>query len=186
MPDGMVFTDCQISGPIIFAGNLTPHKVGWLYDRAIRRPPVLLYGTDHDASRDPDKGDRFISSFDPNTPPFVGPVGWGLVWDGTKAGQEGGAGDYETINQPHKFSLYLACGIPVIVWDQSHVATLVQKYGLSICVPRLESIPEAICNVTPADYEAARHAAMKVADQLRRGHFLNVALDTAFRDRGEN
>ena len=180
IPNGAAVADCYISGPIIFAGNLTPHKVGWLYDRAISRPPVLLYGTDRDAPRDPDKGDRYIASFDPDAPPFVGPVGWGLVWDGRKAGGEASAFDYESINQPHKFSLYLACGIPVIVWDQSHVATLVRKYGFGICVPSLDSIPEVISRVTPADYDAARHAALTAADQLRRGHFLNVALEEVF------
>ena len=180
IPGGASFVDCDISGPIIFAGNLTPHKVGWLYDRRISRPPVLLYGTDHDASRDPAKGDRYISSFDPDAPPFIGPVGWGLVWNGSRSGLPTEALDYETICQSHKFSLYVACGIPVIVWDQSHVATLVQKFDLGICVASLESIPEAISKVTPEDYDAIRRAATKVADQLRRGHFLNAALDEAF------
>jgi hypothetical protein len=182
IPDEIDLTDCHRSGPIIFAGNLTPHKVMWLYDRAIIRPALLLYGTNHDASRDTGKGDRYISSFDTNAPSFEGPVGWGLVWDGAKTGKDDDPSDYEMINQPHKFSLYVACGIPVIVWDQSHVATLVKKYGLGICVPNLESIPDAISKVTPSDYEAARNAAIEVADQLRRGHFLNTALDMALQN----
>ena len=35
--------------------------------------------------------------------------------------------DYLRINNPHKTSLYLACGIPIITWNKAAIAQYVRK-----------------------------------------------------------
>ena len=70
---------------------------------------------------------------------------WGLVWDGDSVETcTGTLGRYLRYNAPFKFSLYLALGIPVIVWSQSALATVVQREHLGICVDSLNEITEKI------------------------------------------
>ena len=48
---------------------------------------------------------------------------WGLVWDGESVNTCNGImGEYQMINAPFKFSLYLAANRPVIVWSKSAMA----------------------------------------------------------------
>ena len=46
---------------------------------------------------------------------------FGLIWDGSSVNTcEGNFGEYLRYNNPHKISLYLACGLPVIIWAVSY------------------------------------------------------------------
>ena len=60
---------------------------------------------------------------------------FGLVWDGEslEEGQEA-AGRYLRYNCPHKFSLYMAAGMPVIVGKQSAMAEITERETLGITV----------------------------------------------------
>ena len=45
---------------------------------------------------------------------------FGLVWDGISVETCAGVyGEYLKVNNPHKTSLYLASGIPVIIWKEA-------------------------------------------------------------------
>lgn len=47
------------------------------------------------------------------------------VWDGDSVDTcAGNTGAYLRYNNPHKTSLYLACGMPVIVWKEAAIAAL--------------------------------------------------------------
>ena len=175
IPDFRGPTNCDIHGPIIFAGNLISSKVTWLYNPSINRPPLQLYGVNLDIERVRD-GDKYISSFDPDKPCFKEPVGWGLVWDGSKNGKDDAATDYELINQPHKLSLYLACGIPVIVWAKSHIANFVTEHGVGICIDDLSDLSRTINAVTPAKYHEILNSSVELSTKLRSGTFLKQFL----------
>lgn len=100
---------------------------------------------------------------------------YGLVWDGTgKDAIEGGLGEYLRYNNSHKCALYLASGIPVIVWSNAGMAHFVREHGCGITIEKLSDLPSAIAS---ADYGAVKAAAMETAPKLRRGYYLNQALD---------
>lgn len=108
---------------------------------------------------------------------------WGLVWDGdsieTCAGASGG---YLRINNPHKASLYLAAGLPVIVWSGSAVAEIVLSRRAGIGIENLRELPQRLAAVTPEDYsEFCRNAAM-LGTQLRDGTFTRTALGACMLD----
>ena len=109
-------------GRSCFAGSLWPAKVAWLYRAEAPRPALLLHGHGYDAAQNAGLGDSFGGPFDPDNPVFEPPVGWGLVWDGAKLDSGDTGLDYERFNQPHKISLYLACGLPLIVWSEGYAA----------------------------------------------------------------
>lgn len=45
---------------------------------------------------------------------------------------------------PHKGSLYLALGMPIIAWKESNIATLIEKEGLGIIVESLDEIDQKL------------------------------------------
>lgn len=101
---------------------------------------------------------------------------YGLVWDGEgKDAIEGGLGEYLRCNNSHKCALYLASGIPVIVWSESGMAHFVREHGCGVVLDRLGDLEKQLQNV---DYENLKEQAKKVAPQLREGFYLKQALDT--------
>lgn len=100
---------------------------------------------------------------------------YGLVWDGTGCDEiEGGLGEYLRYNNSHKCALYLASGLPVIVWSHAGMAHFVRECGCGILIGRLGELPAAIA---AADYGKLKAAAEKVAPRLRGGYYLNRAID---------
>ena len=110
--------------------------------------------------------------------PFaVGEMDYGLVWDGSgKDDIEGGLGEYLRYNNSHKCALYLASGIPVIVWSQSGMANFVKEHACGITIDRLGDLDQAIHT---ADYEKLKEAALAVAPKLWEGYYLSQAIDSA-------
>ncbi len=110
--------------------------------------------------------------------PFaVGEMDYGLVWDGSgKDDIEGGLGEYLRYNNSHKCALYLASGIPVIVWSQSGMANFVKEHACGITIDRLGDLGQAIHT---ADYEKLKEAALAVAPKLWEGYYLSQAIDSA-------
>lgn len=78
---------------------------------------------------------------------------WGLVWDGNSTETCSGTwGEYLKIIAPHKFSLYIAAGIPVIVWSESAMARIVRQYKLGITVSSLSNIEMEIKRSNQTEY----------------------------------
>ena len=110
--------------------------------------------------------------------PFaVAEMDYGLVWDGSGKDEiEGGLGEYLRYNNSHKCALYLASGIPVIVWSRSGMANFVREHACGITIDRLGDLDQAIHT---ADYEKLKEAALAVAPKLWEGYYLSQAIDSA-------
>ncbi len=110
--------------------------------------------------------------------PFaVAEMDYGLVWDGNGKDEiEGGLGEYLRYNNSHKCALYLASGIPVIVWSQSGMAYFVKEHACGIVIDRLSDLDQVL---READYEKVKEAALAVAPKLWEGYYLSKAIDTA-------
>ena len=95
---------------------------------------------------------RYLGVFESNHTATV-EGGWGLVWDGTSIDTcEGELGAYLRLIASHKLSLYLAMGIPVIVWKESAEAEFVTREGLGIAVTSLKELPGRIAAISDEDY----------------------------------
>ena len=111
--------------------------------------------------------------------PFYMKGQYGLVWDGTGInGCSGPEGNYLRYNSPHKLSLYLAAGIPVIVWSKSAAADFVLEHGVGLAVTSLEDLGNMLSQVSPGQYEKMTKACRRMQPQLARGDFLRKALRT--------
>jgi hypothetical protein len=164
------------TGPgVMFAGNLNEDKSPWLYDSS-RKTPLFIAGRNYNAERGT-KTDTFLGHFDPNIPNFPENIRWGLVWDGDSPHTlSGPTGLYQRYNQPHKFSLYLAAGIPVICHKDAAVAALVKQWKVGLCVNSIDEIPDAIKSLDSVDEAAIRDGVAEISQKIRAGYFLSEAL----------
>lgn len=161
--------------PIIIAGTLRPHKADYVY----HLPTNLkfnLYGAgyvDKDLTNISYKG-----VFHPNELPYHLEGSFGLVWDGNSTQTCSGIyGDYLKINSPHKLSLYLAAGIPVIVWKEAAVAKFVMVNNCGFAVNSLLEIKSKTNAMSDEKYTEMKKNARNVGRLLRSGLFLKKLLN---------
>ena len=106
--------------------------------------------------------------------------GFGLVWDGTSIETcEGATGQYLRYNNPHKLSLYLVAGLPIVIWAQAAEASFVQNNNLGICVNSLLELEDALENVTEQKYEEYCDAVKKIRKKLCNGKYMQKAINDA-------
>lgn len=174
------------SVPVIVAGNLSPSKAGFLYSGGLPFE-ANLYGVNFDEGQ-AGPGLHYQGSFLPDELPRAMRGGFGLVWDGNSCEScTGDYGEYLRINNPHKASLYLACGIPLIVWAESALAPLVRQTGAGLAVGSLSEVPERLGVLTPSEVGAMYESAGELSIRLRSGSFLKDAMEAAlarFKEKG--
>ena len=168
------------AGPILFAGNLSEKKNGWLYQNSSARPRLLLYGNQYRKDFNPNVGDDYRGEFEPDKPNFQGPVSWGLIWEGDSTSRRSESAErkyYERFNQPHKLSLYLACSLPVIAWRESAIAEFITRHHCGILVDDLEDIGSELQRYSWSDLEQFRQSAARLSGRIRGGNFIRDAVE---------
>lgn len=104
-------------------------------------------------------------------------AGWGLVWDGDSIDTcSGSLGEYLKIISPHKLSLYIAAGIPVVVWNESAHAEFVKSNHIGVVVKRISDLYDQIANISEEQYREMISRVRKIGLELRRGEFLKNAV----------
>ncbi len=172
---------------IIIAGNLSWGKSKYIYEfgSAMKNESnirINVYGNKFDQSKAPDNI-CYKGSFNPDELPGILEGHFGLVWDGTSAQScVGNTGEYLKYNDPHKTSLYIASGIPVIVWKQAAIADFIKQYNVGITVDSLLDIKKEIQNITFDDYEQMRKNAISLGKKLREGFFTKAAINNALQE----
>ncbi len=101
---------------------------------------------------------------------------WGLVWDGDSENTcSGNYGEYLKINAPHKVSLYIVAGLPIIIWQKAALAKYVVDNNLGIAIESLNDLSVAISSVSIERYNAMVNAIEQEANVLKTGgHLLTV------------
>lgn len=105
-------------------------------------------------------------------------AGWGLVWDGDSINTcSGTLGEYLKMIAPHKLSLYLASGIPVIVWNKCAHAQFVKDNNIGLTVEKISDAYCKINSISNTQYKEMVINARKIGDRLRKGIFLKRLID---------
>lgn len=170
-------SEWSAAGKVLYAGNLASDKAAWLYDSR-RQLPLYLAGVNYDPSRKLE-ADTFLGPFSSDAPAFPADASWGVVWDGDSPFELAGkAGHYQWFNQPHKFSMYIAMGLPIICSKAAAVAKVVEKYGVGISVDSLDDVPAAIAAIQqdPASADQIRSNVEALRARIVSGDFLRDAL----------
>lgn len=158
---------------VVVAGNLAKRKAGYVYQLP-QEVPFKLYGSNYEAN--PPDNVQLCGSFPPNELPRHLSGSFGLVWDGPSAATcEGAYGEYLRYNNPHKTSLYLACGLPVIIWDQAALAPFVIDNGVGLTLSNLNELQTVIEAVSDDQYSVMLENASQLSSALREGSFFRSA-----------
>ena len=167
----------KLSMQVAVAGNLDPQKCSYIYDMAVHNPEITvnLYGGNFD-NKNTQRNVTYCGSYSPEEIPGVIDAAFGVVWDGTSSDScVGNTGEYLKYNNPHKTSLYMVAGLPVIVWDQAAIAEFVVNNGVGIAVSSLNDLASTLQEITEQEYEKMRSNAVQVGVRLKSGDYLKKA-----------
>ena len=145
------------------------HLFGPYYDPAKLTSGNFSYG----GCRPPEELPRYLAD------------GFGCVWYGESASIcTGKIVDYLRFINPHKMSLYLAAGLPVVVWDESAVADFVVRKEIGFAVHSLDELPKRIGDMSAEEYAAMAQNARQLGRSIPKGEFTRPAVATALRRMG--
>lgn len=169
--------DYQLGKTLAFAGNLG--KSDFLKDNRLNDLQVKfnLYGPNFDENEICWNNIEYKGSFKPNEIPYKIEGSFGLIWDGEVVDTCSGAfGHYMKYNNPHKLSLYIAAGLPVVVWEEAAIADFVNKYDIGITVKSLLDVEDKINLVTEAQYENFKKNLLVLQKNVAHGYYTKRAL----------
>ena len=102
---------------------------------------------------------------------------YGLIWDGnTTQGCSGAVGEYTRINNPHKMSLYIAAGMPVIAWSDAAIAEFIQRNHIGIVLDRIDCLLDALAEISDAQYQEMKKNVFRIRERLVTGDYLRTVL----------
>lgn len=158
---------------VIFAGNLSKSEfLPSLISHNMEGIHFNLYGLLGNLNIPEGTGTSYCGIFESNhTGKIVG--GWGLVWDGNSIETTSGLlGTYLSLIAPHKLSLYISSGIPVIISESSAQVQFVKENHIGIVVRNLYMLPDAIKSVSDEEYMSMVSACHNIGEKLRHGEML--------------
>ena len=172
---------------LTIAGNLNKDKSGYLYKLIERHPnyTLNLYGPNFDESIVLGENINYLGSFSPDELPNKLQGQFGLVWDGDSIETcSGNTGNYLRYNNPHKTSLYLAAGIPVLIWKEAAISKFVKEHNVGILIDNLEEIEEVLNNISQEKLDEMQKNAKELSLKLRDGYYFKTAIEKCL-NRGE-
>lgn len=162
---------------ICFAGNLS--KSSFL-EKVETKYELDLYGMY--PAKEYKRGVKYKGAFPPNKLSEQLIQNFGLIWDGNSIEECNGIyGEYMKYNNPHKFSLYLSLGIPVIIWEKAALAKFVKENNVGITIANLKDLDEILDNLTVDEFKKMKINSEKVGSRVRQGYFTRTAVEELIR-----
>ncbi|HEV7330759.1 MAG TPA: hypothetical protein VGN63_06960 [Flavisolibacter sp.] len=120
---------------------------------------------------------EYLGSVEPKLLPQFIKGAFGLVWDGDSLiDLQGAYGEYMRINSPHKVSLYVLAGLPIIAPHDAGVSSLITQYNIGFTVASMLEIKEAIDTISDEQYQKMRTNCLTLASIISKGGCLLNAL----------
>ena len=162
---------------IAFAGNLA--KSSFLEKLNLHNYIIDAFGPN--PSKEYSSCVNYKGVFAPSKLPNHLNQDFGLIWDGSVTDQCNGIyGNYLKYNDPHKASLYLSSGLPVIIWKQAALASFIEKNNLGIAINDLTEIDTL--NIDQKHYDIMRQNVINIAHRLHDGFYTTNAIKQILRE----
>ena len=169
----------SLSNNVVVAGCLAVELTGFL--RQLEKLDGLdwiLYGSRFDASAIHGENIHYKGVFGADDLPDKLDGSFGLIWYGDRLDTVSSyLTEYLKIITPHKLSLYLSAGMPVIVWREMAIADFVTRQNVGLVVDSMLEIPTLISKMLPDAYEDMAANARKVGLKLRNGYYTRTAVE---------
>lgn len=177
-PSHALAMDSQLD--ILYAGNLTFNKASYIYREelgALTNAHLSVFGPYFDSAR-AHAGITHKGVFDPDRPVLDRRYHFGLVWEGDSLdGCDGAYGRYLRYNNPHKASLYIAQGLPIVIWRGAALADFVRQEGIGVAIDRLEELDQLASRVSNEAYLAMVEKVQALRRKVNEGGFLASAIE---------
>lgn len=164
---------------IVYAGNLAESAFLEKLGPVREKDPELVFNIYGEPVTDTLLNSPHVSYqgvFEPYELPLTIKGSFGLVWDGEGVAEtEGVMAHYMEYISHHKVSLYILCGLPLIIYEKAGAAALVRHYGIGITIRNLFEIGEKIRSITPSEYEKMHSNCRKLALKIATGGNLATA-----------
>lgn len=172
----------KIPYEVVFAGGLGREKSEFLYSMDNLSPTgytLKLYGNGFQASEIKKENSilDYQGVFSPDEVIDKIDGSFGLIWNGNALNAcLGDFGKYLLFNNPHKASLYLLCGLPVITWKKAAIAQFIEKEEIGITLNSLDELDATLKNLEPADYAKLVLNAERIKTKVASGFYLSQAI----------
>ena len=168
---------------VTYAGGLSLRKNAFLYEvgEFVHSYRFVLYGSGFEKTLL--KGENYFDykGFIAADQLIASAAGdFGLVWDGSSiASCSGNWGEYLQYNNPHKTSLYIRCGFPVIIWEKAALSGFVRKNNIGICIASLEDLDTVLSVLSEDQYVEMAKNVTEISKRLSEGYYFSTALQRA-------
>lgn len=171
--------DCTL----VYAGNLTKEKSPFLHqlEKEKMKFNFNVYGTGTEL--DNLKGIvNYKGKYSPDELPNLLDGNLGIIWDGAYNDEDEKycLKNYTKYNNPHKLSLYMAAGLPVVAWRKAAIARFIEKYDIGYTVNNLYEIN----NIDFSNYETKLENVQKIKEKVRNGDFVTEAVNKCLYEMG--
>ena len=168
----------ELDNEIAFAGNL--YKSKFLHSQKIESLGIKLnlYGINFLGEKMGWNNVSYKGSFGAEEIPYNLQGSFGLIWDGGEVDTcSGSFGTYMKYNNPHKMSLYIAAGLPIITWKEAAIAELVEDKEIGFCVDSLQEIIFRLRDISSEDYNRYLKNINELQSRVVKGMHLKEAID---------
>lgn len=166
---------------ITIAGNLDTTKCGYIGKLGeLSDIKIHLYGPNFSENLRAAENIEYHGSFPVDDIPRQLNKGFGLVWDGDSIdGCKGQSGQYLRFNNPHKLSLYLSSGLPVVIWKEAAEAKFVEENRVGIIVNDLQELTRILNTFDEKTYKELSLSVGQLMKGLRNGFYARNAISKA-------
>lgn len=165
---------------VYIAGNLSKNKSQYIYTDEFNKLnyKIYLYGPNFDEKIIKlNNNIEYKGCFPAESLGEQFGNGFGLVWDGNSIDECNGAmGEYLKYNNPHKTSMYLSTGMPIIIWKEAAMAKFIEENKLGICIESLKEIEYIFKNMSTSEYNEIKNNCNEISKKIREGYFLKKIL----------
>lgn len=156
---------------ICFAGNL--EKSLFIYKlRELKNIKIDIFGINYQKEKNQEDF-NYCGAYPPNEIHKKLTGKYGLIWDGDSLNECNGVyGEYLKYNNPHKLSLYIAAGLPVITWKKAAIAEFIEKENIGITVNSLYELEKTLVYVSEEEYANKVSNVMRIREKIIKGDIL--------------
>lgn len=176
-----VQTKRSLSKSVVFAGNLSKSNFLFQLDQPVlRNVNFNVYGKGFDHVKQWPQNLTYKGAFAPLEMPAIVEGSFGLLWNGDQWDQPGGSfGRYIKYISPHKLSLYILAGLPILIPRFAGASRFIEENCLGIVIDSPADIETAISKISEEDYRIICNNLAFWAEWISKGEQLRRAVREA-------
>lgn len=163
---------------VVYAGSLAEKKNPFLYEMVKNVADFELHLFGNPGKRELAGKNVVCHGYVDSNSLINAPTGdFALVWDGDSIETcTGSFGEYLRYNTPHKISLYVRMGLPLIIWREAAMAQFIKDNNIGFCVDSLAELNTVIRSITDEEYSQMKKNVKAMSAKLADGHFFSECI----------